>query len=155
MSTRSLDVGGEIIPDVDELVLEQSIIEASFILDLEKKRVVVNLLWIKDPVQPLFEKYCGNSNIHQALRVYKSKDVKEKGRNPHKELVERDFMTNVFDLPEDLQNSTRSRIIQFSWAADIFKFLTDISKLYNLLHLDQSALPFSLFLYHNSMDGNI
>ena len=49
---------------------------------------------------------------------------------------------NIFDI------LTRSRINQFSWAAST-------SKIYNMLHLDQSALPFSLFLYHKSMDGNI
>ena len=49
---------------------------------------------------------------------------------------------NIFDI------LTRSRTNQFSWAADI-------SKLYNMLHLDYSALPFSLFLYHTSMDGSI
>ena len=47
---------------------------------------------------------------------------------------------NIFDI------LTRSRINQFSWAADI-------SKLYNMLHLNHSALPFSLFLYYNSMDS--
>ena len=49
---------------------------------------------------------------------------------------------NIFDI------LVRSRTNQFSWAADI-------SKLYNMLHLDYSALPFSLFLYHTSMDPNI
>ena len=49
---------------------------------------------------------------------------------------------NIFDI------LTRSRTNQFSWAADI-------SKLYNMLHLDYSELPFSLFLYHTSMDGSI
>ena len=49
---------------------------------------------------------------------------------------------NIFDI------LVRSRTNQFSWAADI-------SKLYNMLHLDYSALPFSLFLYHTSMDANI
>ena len=49
---------------------------------------------------------------------------------------------NIFDI------LTQSRINQFLWAADI-------SKLYNKLHLDHSALTFSLFLYHGSMDGNI
>ena len=49
---------------------------------------------------------------------------------------------NFFDI------LTRSRTNQFSWAADI-------SKLYNMLHLDYSALPFSLFLYHTSMDANV
>ena len=48
---------------------------------------------------------------------------------------------NIFDI------LTRSRTNQFSWAADI-------SKLYNMLHLDFSALPFSLFLYYTSMDGS-
>ena len=49
---------------------------------------------------------------------------------------------NIFDL------LVRSRTNQFSWAADI-------SKLYNMLHLDYSPLPFSIFLYHTSMDANI
>ena len=29
---------------------------------------------------------------------------------------------------------------------------SDLSKLYNQLHLDISALPYSLFLFHNSLD---
>ena len=49
---------------------------------------------------------------------------------------------NIFDI------LTRNRNNQLSWAANI-------SKLYNMLHLDYSALPFSLFLYHSSMDGSI
>ena len=51
-------------------------------------------------------------------------------------------LANIFDI------LTRSRTNQFSWAADI-------SKLYNILYLDYSALPFSLFLYHTSIDGTI
>ena len=49
---------------------------------------------------------------------------------------------NIFDI------LVRSRTNQFSWAADI-------SILYNMLHLDISALPFSLFLYHTSMDAKV
>ena len=49
---------------------------------------------------------------------------------------------NIFDI------LTQSRINQFLWVADI-------SKLYTMLHLDHSALPLSLFLYHKSMGGNI
>ena len=49
---------------------------------------------------------------------------------------------NIFDI------ITCSRTNEFSWAVDIWK-------LYNMLHLDYSALPFSLFLYHSSMDGSI
>ena len=123
-------------------------------------------------------------------------------RIAHFELVERDFMTKLSDLPDHLQEFIRtadfnhyycwrvvykedsqstpvrlvvdptmsglnillakgennlgiifdiltcSRTNQFSWAAYI-------SKMYNMLHLDYYALPFSLFLYHNSMDGSI
>ena len=149
--------------------------------------MLVTLPWVRDPVQPLIDKHRGNSNIHQALRVYKSQctkgpEIKEKVRIAHSELVEHDFMTKLSDLPAHLQEFirtavrlvvnptmsglnillakgennlgnifdilTRSRTNQFSWAADI-------SKLYNMLHLDYSALPFSLFLYHTSMDGSI
>ena len=157
----------------------------------------------------MIDKHKGNSNIHQALRVYKTQctkgqEIKEKVKIIHAELVERDFMTKLSDLPDHLQEFiktadfnhyycwrvvykedsqstpvrlvvdptmsglnillakgennlgnifdilTRNRTNQFSWAADI-------SKLYNMLHLDldYSALPFSLFLYHNSMDESI
>ena len=132
----------------------------------------------------------------------KGEEIKEKVRIAHSELVERDFMTKLSELPEHLQEFIRtadfnhyywwrvvykedsqstpvrlvvdptmsglnillakeennlgnifdiltcSRTNQFSWAAYI-------SKLYNMLHLDYSALPFSLFLYHSSMDGSI
>ena len=42
----------------------------------------------------------------------------------------------------------RNRCMQNAWSSDI-------SKLYNQLHLDISALPYSLFLFHNSLDPNI
>ena len=178
---------------------EQTIIESSVQLDLENQSILVTLPWIRDPVQPLIDKHKGNSNIHQALRVYKSQcskgpQIKEKVRVAHSELVERDFITKLSDLPSHLQEFirtadfnhyycwrvvskedsqstqvrlvvdptmsglnillakgennlgnifdilTRSRTNQFSWAADI-------SKLYNMIHLDVSALPFSLFLW--------
>ena len=98
--------------------------------------------------------------------MYKGQEVKEKVRIAHNELVERNFMTKLLIFPEQLQNLiktadllakgenilgnifdilTRSMINQFSWAADI-------SKLYNMHYLDYTALPFSLFLYHNLMD---
>ena len=49
---------------------------------------------------------------------------------------------NIFDI------LIRSRTNQFSW-------VSDISKLYNMLHLDYSVLLFSLFLYYTSMNANI
>ena len=72
---------------------EQEIIESSIKLDLENMRVIVKLPWIRGPVQPLIEEHLGNSNIHQALQVYKtqctkSQEVKEKVRIAHEELVE-------------------------------------------------------------------
>ena len=74
---------------------EQTIIESSVKLDLENQRVLVTLPWVS--------KHRGNSNIHQALRVYKSQcikgpQIKEKVRVAHSELVERDFMTKFSDL---------------------------------------------------------
>ena len=42
----------------------------------------------------------------------------------------------------------RNRCRQHEWRSDI-------SKLYNQLHLDISALPCSLFLFHNSLDPGI
>ena len=39
----------------------------------------------------------------------------------------------------------RNRCKQHAWSSDI-------SKLYNQLHLDISAIPYSLFLFHNSLD---
>ena len=42
----------------------------------------------------------------------------------------------------------RNRCKQHAWSGDI-------SKLYNQLHLDIPALPYSLFLFHSSIDPNI
>ena len=76
---------------------EQGIKESSVKLDLENKRVIVNLPSIRDPVHPLIEKHQGNSNIHQA-RVYKTQytkslEIKEKVRIAHEELVDQSYMT--------------------------------------------------------------
>ena len=42
----------------------------------------------------------------------------------------------------------RNRCKQHAWSSNI-------SKLYNQLHLDISVLPYSLFLFHESLDPNI
>ena len=67
---------------------EQAIIESSV------RRVIVTLPWVRDPIQPLIDKHRGNSNIHQALGVYKtqctkSQEIKEKVRIAHRELVDK------------------------------------------------------------------
>ena len=87
---------------------EQSIIVSSVKLYLENQHILVTLPWIKDPIQPLIDKHRGKSNIHQALKVYKSQcskgpQIKEKVRVAYAELVERDFMTKLSDLPAHLQ----------------------------------------------------
>ena len=86
---------------------EQIIIESSVKLDLENQRIVVTLPWVRDPIQPLTDNHRGTSNIHQALRVYKtqcskSPQIKEKVRIAHPELVEQDFMTKLSELPSHL-----------------------------------------------------
>ena len=45
--------------------------------------------------------------------------------------------------------------ILFRTMAEPYSWSSDISKLYNQLHLEDSALPYSLFLYHPSLDENI
>ena len=97
---------------------EQTIIESSVKLDLENQRVLVTLPLIKDPIQPLIDKHKGKSSIHQALRVYKSQcikgpQIKEKVRLAHSELVERDFMTKLSDLPIHLQEFIKTADFNF------------------------------------------
>ena len=55
---------------------EQTIIESSVKLDTENQQVLVTLPWVRDPVQPFIDKHRGHSNIHQALRVYKTQCTK-------------------------------------------------------------------------------
>ena len=64
-------------------------------------------------IQPLIDKHRGTSNIHQALRVYKSQcikgpKIKEKVRIAHSELVERDIMTKLSELPANLLEFIRT-----------------------------------------------
>ena len=49
---------------------------------------------------------------------------------------------NIIDL------MVRNRVVSHVWSSDI-------SKLYNQLHLDPSAYPYSQFLFHESMDENV
>ena len=51
-------------------------------------------------------------------------------------------MSSIFDL------IVRNRCRQIAWSSDI-------SKLYNHLHLNSEALPFSLFLFNESLDPDI
>ena len=51
-------------------------------------------------------------------------------------------MQSIFDI------LLRSRCGRYLWTSDI-------SKLYNQLHLSPSAYPYSLFLYHESLDPHV
>ena len=86
-----------------------TIVESSVKLDLEDKRVLVKLPWIRDPVQPLIDEHRDNLNLHQVLRVYKTQctkgqEVLETVRIAHSELVECKFMTKLSNLLEKLSN---------------------------------------------------
>ena len=104
---------------------EQAIIESSVKLDLENQRVLVTLPWVRDPVKLLIDKHRGNSNILQALRVYKSQctegpERKEKVRIAHSELVEGDFMTKLSDLPAHLQEFIRTAVLTIIITGELY-----------------------------------
>ena len=182
---------------------EQDVILKSVELDPENKRVLVELPFIKEPVEFLSKKHNGNSNRYQAMRVYKSQcrkpeQVKQKLRETMSDLMERGFMVKVTDLGQEQQDfistakfhhyfpwravykegsvSTPVRIVVDPSASGLNQILakgenmlgripeilinfrsnphawcSDISKMYNMLKLKDQALPYSLFLYNNSL----
>jgi len=82
---------------------EQQFIEESVKIDLEKKRVIVNYPFLKDPVEYLSSVHNNQNNYNQALKVYKtqckkSEMVKEGMRKVHKDLVEKGFMVKLRDI---------------------------------------------------------
>ena len=187
--------------------MEQEIIEKSVRLDVDGRKVRVNLPFNKDPTEDLTKRHKGNSSRTQAVQVYrtqckKSDIVKDGIRKVHKELVERGFMSRLEDISQEKQKiiSEAPFLHFYSWRVvykedslstpvrlvvdptmsglnlllakgenrlgsimDIlirtisqpFSWTSDISKLYNQLHLENNALPYSLFLYDESMDENV
>jgi hypothetical protein len=186
---------------------EQEVIERSVTVDSENKRILVDLPFIRDPVDFLTKKHGGSDNRYQALRIYKTQcrkpdDVKEKLRATHRDLVERGFMVKMNQLTEEQQEtimdapfrhyypwravfkdgsqSTPVRIVVDPTASSLnltlakgvnmlskipeilIKFRThevaytsDITKMYNMLHLKDSALPYSLFLFGDTLDPDV
>jgi hypothetical protein len=185
---------------------EQSIILKSVHLDTEKDRVVVELPFIKEPVEFLSKKHSGNSNRYQALRVYKSQcrkpeEVKAKLRNTMQDLIDRGFMEKLSNMDLAKQEvvakarfhhyfpwravykegsvSTPVRIVVDPSASGLNQILakgenmltkipevlisfrthqhawcSDIAKMYNQLQLSDQALPYSLFLYKESLSDS-
>ena len=185
--------------------MEQEAIKKSIHIDLENKKVFVDLPFMKEPVSALKAKHNGQSdNYGQALRVYKTQckkpDVmKNEMTKVHKNLVEKGFMAKLSDLSPNqqaiIENAefkhympwriaekpdsvstpyrcvvdasmtglndilakgenrmskipdilTRNRCRKYMWSSDI-------SKLYNQLHLNDPALPYGLFLFRDELD---
>ena len=183
--------------------MEQEAIEQSVHIDLDNKKVFVDLPFTKPPQEFLTKRHNDDNNYQQALKVYKSQchqpeERKEGLRKVHEELVSRGFLKKLTDLPEEHQNlvdqskfkhfmpwrtvmkesaSTPVRIVvdpsmsglnlilakgenRLKRINDILlrartkKYLwsSDISKLYNNLHLKPSSYAYQLFLYNNSLD---
>jgi hypothetical protein len=186
---------------------EQSIILKSVHLDPHDDKVVVELPFVKEPVEFLTKKHGGSSNRYQALRVYKSQcrkpeEVKEKLRGSMGDLIDRGFMMKLSDMEKSKRDavsaarfhhyfpwravykegsvSTPVRIVVDPSASGLNQILakgenmltkipevlisfrthrhawcSDISKMYNQLKLSDQALPYSLFLYHESLSDSI
>ena len=84
---------------------EQQVIEESMKIDLNNRRVTVNYIFLKDPVEYLSSVHNNPSNYGQALKVYKtqckkSNLVKDGMRVVHKDLVEKGFMVKLEDMKE-------------------------------------------------------
>ena len=58
-------------------------------------------------------------------------------------------------LAKGINRGTRINEILVRSRVKKYVYSTDISKMYNQLHLHESAYPYSLFLYHESMDDKI
>ena len=88
---------------LQELV-EQELMERRLSLDYERKNVVVTYPWTKEPVEFLNTKHKGPNNFYQAVKIYKNQckkedNLKEKMRISHAELVEREFMVKLSEMP--------------------------------------------------------
>lgn len=188
-------------------VVEDEILENSVEEDHINKRILVDLPFVKPPVEFLTRRHKGNNNYQQANRVYKRQckkpdTIKAGMRKMHAELISKGFMKKLSDLSQEQQEiikkagfqhfmpwspvekpeslSTKVRLVVdpsmsglnlilakgSNKLARIFNILvrsrckrhvwtTDVSKLYNQLVLKDTALPYGLFLYHNSMDSDI
>ena len=183
---------------------EQEVIKKSVYVDLAAAKVLVDLPFIKDPVEFLSKKHGGNNNFAQAEKMYvsqckKPEDIKTQIRKAQSELAEKLYMVPLKKLPTETQNFINNAPFKhvYPWKAVYkvgsattpvrlvvdptmtglneilakgsnmlskipellvnfrshkFSWNTDISKLYNQLHLNNASLPYSLFLYHESLD---
>ena len=91
---------------------EQEVIENSVAVDLDDRKVRVELPFIKRPVEFLTKRHSGSDNLYQARTIYRSQckkpeEVKVQIRATHQELVDKGFMVPLSSLPEDSQQLVR------------------------------------------------
>ena len=89
--------------------IEQEIIEKSVTVNMEEKKVYVDLPFVKPADKFLTDKHGGSNNYKQAERVYKtqckaSEEIKSMIRESHKDLVSKGFMRKIEELPQEHQN---------------------------------------------------
>ena len=184
--------------------MEQDVIQKSVEIDLVANKVLVDLPFIKPPVEYLTEKHGDSSNYKQAYKVYitqckKTDRLKDGIRSMHTDLVKREFLKKLDDLSPKQQQiirqsgfkhympwrtveksdsiSTPVRLVVDPSMSGLNLILakgtnsltkinsilirsrcrryvwnTDVSKLYNHLVLKDTALPYGLFLYDESLN---
>ena len=87
---------------------EQHLIEESVKLVREEKKVLVTSPFTKDPVNFLTKLHGASNNYHQAFKTYQAQckkpdHVKAKLRETHADLVGRQFMTRLSDMPVEVE----------------------------------------------------
>lgn len=184
--------------------MEQEAIEKSVHINLEERKVYVDLPFIKPPVEALRKRHHANSNFKQALKIYQSQCRKPQPMRQamvkvHEDLIQRGFMKKITELSTGQQNlikkaefnhympwniaekpestSTPVRMVVDASITGLNEILakgenkmskinnilirnrcrkyiwtSDISKLYNQLHLNDSALPYTLFLFSDNLN---
>jgi hypothetical protein len=184
--------------------VEQAIIEKSVTIDKEKRKVFVDLPFIKDPVPFLTQRHHASDNYKSARQVYnqqcrKPELHKVEMRKAHAELVNKGYMKKLSDFDAKAQEkiigapfrhyypwrtvektdsvSTPIRMVVDPTMTGLNLILakgenrlgkmneilirnrtkthawtSDISKMYNQLQLNEESYPYSLFLYHSSLD---
>ena len=185
--------------------VEQEAIEASVKIDLNDQKAWVDFPFLRDPIPALKAKHRGSdTNYYQALKVYKDQCkrpeyMRKEFNKVHADLVNRDFMSKLEDLPKEHQAiikksgfrhvmpwriqekpdsiSTPIRMVVDGTMTGLNQLLakgenrmtkissimirnrcrkkvwtSDVSKLYNQLHLQPEALPFCLFLFKEDLN---
>ena len=101
-------------------MVEQSFIEKSVHIDVNNRKVFVDMPFTKDPVEFLTARHKGPDNKYQARSVYKTvcrkpPEIKEGIRKAHKIMVDKGYMKRLKDLPADSK-----RIIELAMFCHFF-----------------------------------